>query len=166
MRALIIFATILLAACGAPPPATPLGTTYEVVVDPAAGADAYAQMQQAAAAWVAAIPELSLRVSQGPCPGVPARGVVCAAIADAAQQAEEHAAAGPGVIDDTVSWPPDDSAQVWFFSTEPGAQAAEHELGHAMGLVHTGPGTIMCAYTGGWPAGVTAADVTQFWALR
>jgi predicted Zn-dependent protease len=41
-------------------------------------------------------------------------------------------------------------------------QTAEHELGHAFGLVHTGAGTVMAPYVEIAAPDVTAADVRQF----
>ncbi len=40
-------------------------------------------------------------------------------------------------------------------------QTVMHEIGHAIGLVHTGPGTIMCKDTGCATHEVTCADVQQ-----
>lgn len=39
---------------------------------------------------------------------------------------------------------------------------ALHELGHALGLDHTGSGTVMCAYNSCASHGITCADVEQF----
>ena len=41
------------------------------------------------------------------------------------------------------------------------AQVVEHEIGHALGLSHTGTGTIMCADVGCAAASVTCADVAR-----
>ncbi len=38
----------------------------------------------------------------------------------------------------------------------------EHELGHSLGLKHTGPGTVMCDSTGCSSEHITCADVRQF----
>jgi hypothetical protein len=45
-------------------------------------------------------------------------------------------------------------------------QVMAHEFGHAMGLVHTGSGTIMCWSTGCQSPGVTALDVAQWRSIR
>lgn len=39
---------------------------------------------------------------------------------------------------------------------------AEHELGHSLGLDHTGPGTVMCKSIGCSSQDITCADVEQF----
>lgn len=46
----------------------------------------------------------------------------------------------------------------------PGASVAQaaHEIGHGMGLIHTGTGTVMCAFVGCVAPGVTAADKQQW----
>jgi hypothetical protein len=41
-----------------------------------------------------------------------------------------------------------------------------HEMGHALGLVHTGPGTVMCASFQCAAKTVTAADVAQYELVR
>jgi hypothetical protein len=41
------------------------------------------------------------------------------------------------------------------------AETARHELGHALGLKHTGPGTIMCADIQCAAESITCADVQQ-----
>lgn len=41
------------------------------------------------------------------------------------------------------------------------AETARHELGHALGLKHTGPGTIMCADIQCAAGSITCADVQQ-----
>lgn len=45
-------------------------------------------------------------------------------------------------------------------------RVATHEVGHALALVHTEPGTIMCAYITCQPENLTAADVQQYNKLR
>jgi hypothetical protein len=41
-----------------------------------------------------------------------------------------------------------------------------HEMGHSMGLSHTGPGTLMYPYSNGGSWTVTAADATQWRVVR
>lgn len=43
---------------------------------------------------------------------------------------------------------------------------AMHEVGHALALSHTGPGTIMCASMGCASESITPADVKQYDSLR
>ena len=45
-------------------------------------------------------------------------------------------------------------------------QVALHELGHGMGLVHTGPGTVMCKDEDCASPDITCADVQQYYWLR
>jgi predicted Zn-dependent protease len=52
---------------------------------------------------------------------------------------------------------------------QPGAiflTTIEHELGHALGLVHTGKGTVMCASSTCAAPEVTCADIQQYDSLR
>jgi hypothetical protein len=46
------------------------------------------------------------------------------------------------------------------------SQIAEHEVGHSLGLQHTGPGTIMCGNVGCMAVAVECQDVAQYSALR
>jgi Matrixin len=45
-------------------------------------------------------------------------------------------------------------------------QTATHEIGHALGLIHTGPGTIMCVYQSCEPIDITCEDLNQYNKLR
>lgn len=58
----------------------------------------------------------------------------------------------------------DPMGSVIYVATDTGdvKQTSEHELGHALGLVHTGPGTVMAPYVQEAARNVTPADVGQF----
>jgi predicted Zn-dependent protease len=45
-------------------------------------------------------------------------------------------------------------------------QTLLHEIGHAMGLVHSGAGSLMCANTGCAAEGITGEDINQYRTLR
>jgi hypothetical protein len=45
-------------------------------------------------------------------------------------------------------------------------QTILHELGHSLGLNHTGDGTLMCAYTTCAAEAITPADIAQYADLR
>jgi hypothetical protein len=59
-----------------------------------------------------------------------------------------------------------DSTDGWDNSFENFYLTALHELGHGMGLKHTGPGTVMCADTGCAVNWVTQTDINQWATLR
>jgi hypothetical protein len=52
------------------------------------------------------------------------------------------------------------------YNTSAFAETLQHEVGHALGLVHTGPGTLMCWNTDCSPGQITCDDVQQYRALR
>ena len=127
----------------------PPGTHYSVFAD-APSADL---ASAAAAAWQTT-GVVTLDVFQAPCPES-GQGIICV----------RQTALGPDEGGLTVRTDGTDSSDVSVIAGMPLA-VYEHELGHAMALEHTGPGTVMCPGTGCMSPGVTATDVDQFLSLR
>lgn len=137
-------------------------------------------VRNSAAAWVVAAPELVLDVQSGACPAND-DDVIC--IHAGTDQEEMAAIAANHVYEGsvgglTMGLPGRESSTITLFvltwgsdpSTAIGSDysvaATRHELGHALGLVHTGPGTLMCVLYQEGTSEITPADVAQFWSLH
>jgi hypothetical protein len=136
---------------------------YVIHPDPGVAPSVLDAAQAAVEAWTAHVP-VTIRLDGAPCGVVPAAGDVCL----------HPIAAIP-----SLPWEPGTLAGVTAFNeiwiAEPLLERASpaqrqrliaHELGHAMGLLHTGPGTLMYPYASGGAMTVTPADVAQWYAVR
>lgn len=145
---------------------TPAGS-YLVKVDPSFTPTEQAAVFESVDQWRSATPALSIAAELSTCDGAP-DGRICVR--------PDHDA-GPGLLGVTTReyWTTpsggekaDTALYVERIARHPGmfVAAAAHELGHAMGLVHTGPGTVMCHDVGEMAMGVTDADAEQWKAVR
>lgn len=139
-------------------------TRVVVFVDPAFGSQTEAALS-AVDSWTQADPSLSLDVQIGACASGPS--VVCIV----SDPTEPGAGANGGNEVGVTARAADGSAVCRIFVNQfgpAGAQAPQafawavaHELGHAMGLVHTGAGTLMAPTFAEAATAPTAADVAQ-----
>lgn len=141
---------------------------YQVRIDPAFDADQVEAIASAAASWEAVVP-VALDVVVATCSeGSAPAGVVCIRPTMEAVLRAAH----DGVNVGAWTYYQQNSADVLAATDMPGGalyfqQALAHELGHAMGLVHTGPGTVMYAiHDADMASGPTSADAAQWAALR
>lgn len=129
-----------------------------------------AQVAAAAGAWEATVPGLSFEVYAGTYSDTLAAGtfhrITVRAMTDAALQTYDSNSGDAHVLGGTLRL---DSADDAWISLDAAAgnqlQAAEHEIGHAMGLEHTSTG-VMCKDSECASPSVTAVDVAQFLATR
>ena len=162
---LLCFAT----SCGG------LSNHYDVKIDPSFSPEQRANVAQALYAWTQAVPELSFSISMEDCPVTIKSDQICiinTSLAYVKQREQSDALA--------FTWTNnvDQNSECYIPTDDPISQdqAAQveiitHELGHALGLSHTGPGTIMCvsAWEEGTGCGsefITCQDVGQYKILR
>lgn len=183
MNRVIVAATLLLAAlsgaCASEVPPSTGGAPgnmmrYAVMIDPGLDAASSQAYVDGFATWSARISELTLDVSVGACQ--PNDSTICVSAGTAALQAASSDA-GFEILGLTQRDEAADSAQIYTFPMEalPASEAAEaalHEIGHALGLQHTwaqsptGNATLMCATVNCGVPDITATDIAQFWSLR
>lgn len=147
----LCLAFLFLVGCASPVDPVRPGTHYTVFAD----ATSMEAVSVAALVWEST-GAVTLDVMSGACAA--AAATICVGLEMAGQLAT---AEGGRTWRD---WDTDSATIV--LAPGMGAAVVEHELGHAFGLEHTGPGTIMCWETGCMAASVTAEDVAQFRALR
>ena len=162
---LYVFVVALLAGCGGPsrsdagerPP-----LAYTVVIDARFTAAETDDIVRGIDLWCGAVPELTVRVRTGDrCPD--GDHVLCV---------QTSSVPSPIVLGHTQRDEAHDRAMTTLFPvlqqfnrTELTTTAA-HELGHALGLVHTGAGTLMAPSYDEQAHDVTSADVDQLWSIR
>ena len=140
----------LLAGCANLAP----GNHYALTIDPTLSLEDQSTATEAAHAWVDALHgELTIDVAIGACssndreicvlPTYPGRLM-------------------PGELANTTRYFAWDRADTYISPDSTGLTTITHELGHAMGLVHTGPGTVMCFATGCAAERPTHADAAQW----
>lgn len=118
--------------------------------------------------WRVSVPELQLAPSDSPCAAPSAHQVCIHPAFDAPDPADDViGTTDPGSSGDATIWIYVDRIEAtgWDVSslTE---QTAAHEIGHALGLKHSATGNLMAADVPDQAHTVTAADVSQFWAIR
>jgi hypothetical protein len=166
-RVLALSVLIALSACSVsttPPP--PL--EYSVSIDPMFASDQIDSVAAAVDAWNKAIPALHLTYVIAPCTTPSAQQACLSPAFDPPDPSDD-------VVGETTRGAADSSSVKIFVAriraTTYNAdaltqQTAAHELGHAMGLQHSGTETLMAADVPNQAPSITSADIAQFWAVR
>jgi hypothetical protein len=155
---------LLLAGCSYRPP-----NSYAVDIDPSFTVAEQQSIVSAADAWSAAIPQLELRTGLSAC-HTESDNTICISPSHALVAAGPYGDALGGTAYEISAG---GKARTTLYVDLVAAQTrvtletvAAHELGHAMWLHHSGPGSLMCSDTGCMAHGPTAADVEQWKAVR
>jgi hypothetical protein len=157
-----IFLLVLLTGCAATP-----GEAYTLDIDPA-----FTQPQQAAVLaavqdWEDNVP-VHIKIDVKGCSGSHSH-YICMHPGDPVQ----HGADGPASGWCTANYNTD-GGEIWLLPTGPLQQSATHELGHAMGLKHQGPGTdeacatpiVMAPNPDTAAISVQIGDIAQWYTVR
>jgi hypothetical protein len=131
--------TLLLAACG--PPEHYTVTTQGLTIDQ------QDQVATAMVAWTSACPGLTLDLSES-CNGACIRVEIVNSLS-------------PGLMGLTYPHESDGTARITLLPNVT-QQTVTHEMGHALGLAHLGPGTIMCKDDTCASQVIMPADVAAF----
>jgi hypothetical protein len=141
---------------------------YTVTIDPSFTADQLEAVFAGIDEWHTTIPDLHFTTMVAPC-GSPSSCHVCVHPAYDPPD-PSHDVIGstyPGSDDDSTIWIYVDRIEAtgWDVASLT-QQTTAHEIGHALGLQHSGAGTLMAADVPDQAHAVTAADVNQFWSVR
>lgn len=158
MKTLLLLLPLLLVACGGVP-LDQIGEDYRVVVSPDFDSGQETKIYGAMDAWTRAV-GVRFVLTDSCAEGEPRCITIKPSVAGQI---------GGDVGYDVTSRPSEDSEIVIWNEELPLATelVAIHEFGHALGLSHTGPNTIMCADLDCMSrSGVTCDDARQYFAVR
>ncbi len=149
------FVLLTLAGC--------FGSSYTVRPDVGVASSVQSAARAGAADWEANT-AAKITFSDVPCDGHRTGGMVCIHPVNGLPPLPWEPGVLLGVTVLTDMWL--DEPKLEGMPVEKAQWALAHELGHAMGLLHTGPGTLMYPYYEGAAHVVTPADVEQWKAMR
>jgi hypothetical protein len=147
--------------------ATTPGEAYQLDIDPAFNLAQQVDIVAAVQDWEEKVP-VHFKIDVKACSGSHAHQV-CMHPGDPAQ----HGADGPASGWCALNWGTD-GGEIWLSPSAPLQQSATHELGHAMGLKHQGPGTeeycaspiVMAPLPETAATTVQVGDVAQWYTVR
>jgi hypothetical protein len=145
------------------------GDTFQIVIDPAFSAAQQAQIIAGAGDWLGKIPELSVSsIVIAECFGGQVAGRIC--FHPIAALPIPAGICGYSHVSSTfegVTCHPGNGGDIYVWTGVPTfLLAAEHEMGHAMGLSHEGTTNLMSAEYDGFTLGADCNDIAQWYTVR